>query len=283
MPVGPATNTYIENTTSPAGDIRSFNSRSDNDPNLATPRSGSFAVNDIGTADSTFIATTMEPLRHVHAQVLTSTANGITDIRFYRVWLYKGVTGLDIEGNGTVLPVKFVSVNSECRNGNTRITWTAEENGVKKFDVERSDNRNIWKVITTINTSGNGGVEKSYSYEDNSTNTNSIYRIVAYDLNGSKIHSNVFTSSCSVISGSFKVYPNPVKVSTTVSIASAETAEIELSLYDSKGSSVRRSKSILLPGNNEIPVDMTGLDNGSYILRVTWANKEKIVKLVKFH
>lgn len=282
LPVSSPTTSYIENTTSPAGDIQSFNSRSFNDPNLATPRSGSFAVNDIGTADSTFIATIMEPLRNVHAQVLTSLANGVTDVRFYRVWLYKGVKGIDIEGNGTVLPVKFVSVNSECRNGNIYVTWkTAQESGLKKFDIERNDNGSVWKVIASINTSGNSGIEKSYSYDDNNNNTNSIYKIVAYDINGTKIFSNVFKPSCSFVNGSFVIYPNPVKQSTTVTITTGEAAAIELSLYDNKGAIVRRSQTKLLPGNNRIPVDMNGLGNGSYTLIAKWGNNVRVNKLVK--
>ena len=55
-PILSAGTSYINNTASPAGgDIRSFNSRSYNDPNLANPRSGSYPVNNIGTVDSTFI------------------------------------------------------------------------------------------------------------------------------------------------------------------------------------------------------------------------------------
>ena len=284
LPVGSATDTYIENTTSPSGDIRSFNSRSDNNPNLATPRSGSYPVNNIGTADSTFIATMIEPLRNVHAQVLTSLANGITDVRFYRVWLYKGLTGLDIEGNAIVLPVKFLSVNSQCKNGNTHITWKTEhESGLKKFDVERNDNGTTWNVITSINLSGNNIIEKNYSYDDNTNDANSIYRIVAYNISGIKITSNVFKSSCAFVNNGFVVYPNPVKGSATVSIATGEAAFIELVLYDNKGASVKRYQANLLPGNNSVAIDMVGLGNGTYTLQATWGDNVRVNKLVKIN
>ena len=280
LPVGPATNTYIENTTSPAGDIRSFNSRSHNNPDLATPRSGSFAVNNTGTADSAFIATMMESLRNVHAEVLTSLANGITDIRFYRVWLHRGVTGLQAEGNGTVLPVKFVSVNSECRNGNNNITWKVQEIAVKKFDVERNDN-NIWNVITSVNSSGNTGIEKTYSYDDKSNNSNSIYRIVAYDVNGSKIISSILQPTCPFLNDNFIIYPNPVNESTIVSVIAENAAPIELFLYDNNGILVKRTKAHLLRGKNMIPVDIAGLSKGSYILKAAWGTNVRVSKLIK--
>ena len=282
LPVGPSTNTYIENTTSPAGDIRSFNSRSDNDPNLASPRSGSFPVNNIGTADSTFIATMMEPLRNVHAQVLTSLSTGITDVRFYRVWLYKGINGIDLEGNGSVLPVKFLSVNTECRNGSINVIWkTTQESGLKKFDIERNDNGNVWTVIASINASGNTGIEKSYSYYDNTNNTNSTYRIVAYDLNGTKNFTNAVKPSCSLVNGSYIVYPNPVKAVATLSITTSEKSVIIYSLYDITGVVLRRWQSTLLPGNNKISIDMKGLANGSYALKSTWGSNVRVDKLVK--
>lgn len=282
LPVSSPTTSYIENTTSPAGDIRSFNARSFNNPNLATPRSGSFAVDNIGTTDSTFIATMMVPLRNVHAKVLASLPAGVTDIRFYRVWLYKGLKGLDIEGNGVALPVKFVSVNTECKNGNISISWkTAQESGLKNFDIERNDNGNEWKVIGSINTNSTNSIEKSYNYNDNYNNANSIYRIVAYDINGVKNVSNVFKASCSFVSGTFLIYPNPVKGPANIAITTNEAVVIKLELYDNTGALVRRYQANLLPGNNKLSVDMQGLGNGSYTLKAIWGSNVKVNKLVK--
>ncbi|HUS03286.1 MAG TPA: glycosyl hydrolase family 28-related protein [Chitinophagaceae bacterium] len=281
LPVGPSTTTYFENTTTPAGDIRSFNSRSHNNPNLATPRSGSFALNDIGTIDSTFIAGMIEPARDLHAQVLTSLGNGVTDVRFYRVWLYKGLTGLAIEGNLTVLPIKFISVNSECNNGNTRITWkTSNETGLKKFDIERNYNDTNWNAIASIN-AVNTGMEKTYSYNDKTNNNNSIYRIVAYEANGTKTVSNLFQPSCSFANENFMIYPNPVNASTFVSVTLEKAAAMELSLYDNSGILIKRTQANLLRGKNRIPVDLAGLSKGSYTLKATWGTNVKVNKLIK--
>lgn len=284
LAVGSSTTSYIENTTSPAGDIRSFNSRSDNNPNLATPRSGSYSVNNIGTTDSTYIATMIATLRSTHAQVLTSLASGVTDVRFYRVWLYKGLTGLDIEGNSSlVLPIKFISANSQCNNTGALLTWKISgESQLKKFDVERNDNGNTWNVITTINTSGNNSIDKNYSYSDNRNGTGSMYRIVAYDINGAKILSNVFKPSCS-FTNNFKLYPNPVKGAATVTITTNKAAVVNLIIYDPKGVSVKKYQFNLLPGNNTLTVDMQGLMSGTYTIKSAWANNVIVNKVVKIN
>ncbi|MEJ7823680.1 MAG: glycosyl hydrolase family 28-related protein, partial [Chitinophagaceae bacterium] len=122
---------YIENTTSPAGDIRSFISRSFKNPNLTNPKYGSFAVNNIGTIDSAFIATMLEQLRNEHSQVLTPNSDGITDIRLYRVWLQKTLKGIDIQG---IIPFHFRTRQSG--NWNDINTW------------ESSADNAIWSAAT---------------------------------------------------------------------------------------------------------------------------------------
>ena len=135
LPVGPATNTYIENTTSPAGDIRSFNTRSYNDPNSVNPKYGSFQVNNTGIVDSTFIATLLQQLRNIHAQVLTSLPSGVSDVRFYRVWLYKGLTGIDIEGNANAVTTDYFR-SAASGNWNSVGTW------------ESSADNSTWQAAT---------------------------------------------------------------------------------------------------------------------------------------
>ena len=276
----PATTSYINNTSSVGGDIRSLNCRANNNPNLTFPRSGSYAVNNLGVADSSFIASMIGSARSIHAQVLTPLSPGITDVRFYRVWLNKTITGLDIEGNGTVLPVKFTAVNSECRNGNINITWTVQENAIKKFDVERNDN-NTWNVISSINPATNSVNERTYSYDDRTNSSNSIYRIVAYDVNGAKIMSNVVQPSCLFANDNFMIYPNPVNASTIVSIIAEGSGTIELSLYDNTGVLIKRTQANLLRGKNRIPVDISGLSRGSYTLKAVWGKNVKADKLIK--
>ena len=282
-PVLPATTSYINNTASPSGDIRSFNCRSSDNPNLIiSPRSGSFPVNNIGTVDSAYIATMISSARNVHAQVLTPTADGISDIRLFRVWLFKGITGLDIEGNSiAVLPVKSVSINSRCENTGTNITWKiSDEKDMKKYDIERNDGGN-WDVISTVNIPAHGNTESGYSYIDNNSAAGAAYRIAAYDINGRKILSKVITAACS--NSSFVVYPNPVQRSATITVTSPEVTIIKVTVYDNKGAIVKQLQHNLWPGYNSFPVDLQGLLNGNYTVKATWGNNIRVNKLVKIN
>lgn len=124
----PGSTSYINNTASPAGDVRSFNSRSYNNPDLAIPRSGSFAVNDTGQPDSLFIATMINSARNVHAQVLNSLPNGVSDIRLYRVWSYYGAQGMEIKAAASLPPDYFRTV--AAGNWNNTSTWESSADNI---------------------------------------------------------------------------------------------------------------------------------------------------------
>ncbi|MEI6946634.1 glycosyl hydrolase family 28-related protein [Paraflavisolibacter sp. H34] len=62
------------------------------------------------------------------------------------------------------------------------------------------------------------------------------------------------------------VYPNPVKDIMTVTITAEKEEPLHLSLYDSKGSLVKKLETRLNPGSNFIKLNVQGLAKGSYTL-----------------
>ncbi|TDH25151.1 hypothetical protein EXU57_13660 [Segetibacter sp. 3557_3] len=95
--------TYVENTTSPAADVRLLNGRIVQDPNTVFPRSGSRAATNSGIADSTFIAGMLQDTRTLHAEILTALPGNVSDVRFYRVWCSGAEQGVEI--NAAANPV----------------------------------------------------------------------------------------------------------------------------------------------------------------------------------
>lgn len=86
---------------------------------------------------------------------------------------------------------------------NIKISWKiSEESYLKNYDIERNDNGS-WKVIGSIKNPSNTGVDESYNFNDKDYHSASIYRISAYDINGSKTLSEVFKPSCSLINENF--------------------------------------------------------------------------------
>jgi hypothetical protein len=278
----PAAISYIKNTSSGVADLRSLNCRANDNAHSFDPyTSGSYAVNDIGNTDSTFIANMFQSSRNVHAQVLTSLPSGISDVRLYRVWNYLSLQAIELQGAGVALALNFLSLNADCKNGNIVLNWrTATENNSHKFNIEKSLDGNTWNVIGTAAAAGFSSSERSYNYIDKD-NTGGFYRIAAYDINGKKTLSPVIKSLCNTAGNTFSVAPNPVKNVSIVSISSDQSSLAELSLYDNKASLVKKITAKVLPGNNKIELNMAGMINGVYILRTAWAGNIKITRLEK--
>jgi hypothetical protein len=84
---------YLTNTTSPAGDVRSLNVR-------ARSSSGSSPLNNVGTtASNTYITTMFGPIRTVHADILTALPANITNLRLFKVWVTHGTKGIELKNS----------------------------------------------------------------------------------------------------------------------------------------------------------------------------------------
>jgi hypothetical protein len=179
------------------------------------------------------------------------------------------------------LPVNFTFFNAVCITTGVTLTWkTAQEQGSKNFEVQRSADGRSWQAIGNINAAGNSSIERSYSYTDNNAVDNSLYRIVEYDINGRTTISSTLRSSCSS-QDLFTVYPNPVHDAALINIKVNAATTVSLHLYDAKGALVKTVVTNLLPGNNQLPLDMKGMANGWYHLTTRWGNSVKEASIIK--
>jgi beta-glucanase (GH16 family) len=69
----------------------------------------------------------------------------------------------------------------------------------------------------------------------------------------------------------FKVYPNPVSSEATISLYSSEKENISISLHNIWGEQVFSSR-IRQQGDVRIPADMSNLNNGIYLMKITAGN-----------
>jgi hypothetical protein len=77
------------------------------------------------------------------------------------------------------------------------------------------------------------------------------------------------------------VWPNPVRDKAQLTISSTNTSTIQLQLYDSKGSLLSVHNRQLLPGKNNLQLDMKDRAQGIYTLRANIDGKNRIIKLNK--
>jgi hypothetical protein len=217
-------------------------------------------------------------------------------------WTNEGFTGRDVAANyveetgiasfsrwtlstgSGPLPVQFVLFNVRCESNKVLLNWkTAQEINSGYFEIQRSTNNNDWVAIGTLPAAGNSANERSYSFIDNSSVAGgAFYRIVEVDLDGRKQYTSVNRADCGS-NDLWKVWPNPVQQQLFVNVAVATGSQVIIQVLDSKGALVREQRNTLLPGSNQLNVDMQRLPAGMYHLLMVWDNGQtrKSVKVLK--
>ena len=163
--------------------------------------------------------------------------------------------------SGGVLPVKLTNFFAQRKANNVVISWRSEsETNAKEYQLERNTGAGF---VNIYNTSARN-TAASYTFNDNSNQKNvSQYRLKLVDNDGSFKYSNIVAVKGSSSVSDFLVFPNPTaNGSARVTIADVNEATT-LQLIDFSGRLVKN-----IPTNTST-IDLTGLKNGTYLIRVT--------------
>jgi len=181
------------------------------------------------------------------------------------------------------LPVHFILFNARCDGNKIQLTWkTAQEQNSSRFDIERGVDGIQWTVIGNLPAAGNSNSEKTYSFADITPGQSNLYRIVQYDLNGRVQHTSVLRSSCSMTE-IFSLWPNPAHDAIFINIMATNESSVTIRVIDSKGALVKAQKNRVLPGSNQLRVDIASLASGAYSVHAGWENGQirKSVLVIK--
>lgn len=170
------------------------------------------------------------------------------------------------------LPVHFISFNANCEGNNVVLTWkTAQEQNSSHFDIERSADGIRWLVIGNLPAAGNSNTEMSYSFTDIMPMQNGFYRIAEHDLNGRVQYSSISRALCGA-TDEIKLWPNPVSDRLSINIVTGNESTAVIRVFDSKGALIKMVRATVLPGSNQLSVDMKTFASGVYSLSVEWNN-----------
>lgn len=148
----------------------------------------------------------------------------------------------DVNTNGgvsaagvTPLPVKLISFESKLENGSVNLKWvTATEINNDRFEIERSSDGKIWKVIGAVKGNGNSSTIINYDFIDNvgTLSGNIYYRLHQIDYNGKNEYGPISVVYNTKKENIGKVYPNPANAEINVSL---QSDSYQLSILDQSG------------------------------------------------
>ncbi len=185
----------------------------------------------------------------------------------------------------TTLPLKFLQINAALNSDIVTLNWkSAEEQSLKQYDVERSEDGTSFRKIGT--TAVKQGIINSYDFNDNvAGNINDIiyYRVVAININGDRDLSPVATVRKQTDQlNKISIFPNPTySGSIQIRLNSTKAESAILSVFDASGKRVIQKTVSLLKGTNTIILnDIATLSSGSYNVALQNASIKFATKLI---
>jgi hypothetical protein len=221
---------------------------------------------------------------------LSAYAGQTIQLGFEGVSYYGNNFGLDditITATGLV-PVKLVNFTGERSGNKNNLAWsTATEINNAGFELQRSaDGANFSKLAYVSSQSENGYSYRNlnYTYSDNAPlATTNYYRLKQIDKDGKVEYSKVVmikgTKATAVEIAA--VYPNPVVNSLNLIIASPTAANATLMVTDAAGKVVLQKTAQLNSGDNNLPLNVKAISNGTYNLKVITNTGNSNIKFIK--
>lgn len=174
--------------------------------------------------------------------------------------------------------------------GAVNVIWTTStEQGIARFVVQRSQDGQQWEDVGEVPASGQA---RDYTFTDSDPlPRRSYYRLrVVYTDN-----TEAFSARVQVLNPSdlrvFKVYPNPIGLTSNADGTPGETIRIEylvrsssdlsMQLYDLQGRLVHDVTATVTDGTDVVVINVADLASGTYVLRWSEGTNSGVTKVVK--
>jgi hypothetical protein len=188
------------------------------------------------------------------------------------------------KGTNNPLPIQLTEFKGICKGDSRELLWkTASEVNNDYFTIESSKDGLNWNFVTKVPGSGNSNMEKSYSYNDMTSESVLYYRLTQTDFNGQfKTFDPIVVNCADIKDKSISIFPNPFQSLISVSLLNISDENITVNIYDMFGKLIEKSTYRISNGfNNMITLDMGDLPAGVYYLEVKATNYVKSTKIVK--
>ena len=181
------------------------------------------------------------------------------------------------------LPVELKDFKATALRQDAQLSWaTASELNNDRFVIERSIDGLTFSTIGTVRGKGNSAQPSKYSFTDAGAarlGTLIYYRLKQLDFDGTATFSPVRTVKfVDAMSVDVSVYPNPTQGNATLDITGLPAGNYQVQVLDLTGRSLQ---TLTLTGQQEHPLQVQSLPQGSYIVRVRGAAVNVALPLVR--
>lgn len=195
---------------------------------------------------------------------------------------FSGTASLDC----TILPVELAEfdVTYAADYDVVDIAWTTEsERDNDYFAVERSSDGTHFEEIARTNSTGNTTNEtKYYAMDEDPFVGINYYRLRQVDINGDEHYSelksiNILDDFYDILS----VIPNPTNDRSEIIFNTYTNENADLKMYNARGALIEHASISCQAGGNRMEIDLSGQEDGIYMLIITTHDKTHTAKIIK--
>ncbi len=185
---------------------------------------------------------------------------------------------------GAPLPLTLLDFNGHLVNTNALLKWkTTNEQSTLSFEVERSITKGVYERVGTVSATSTPG-EHEYSLTDyNVTDLKEsvvYYRLKQIDVDGHFTYSNVIPVVLDKKS-LIRLFPNPAREQVNISITVSARDKAIWQIHDLGGRTLMQGSINLDNGTTNIPVDVSRLPRGMYVVSVQGTIVNQQLQLIK--
>ncbi len=214
----------------------------------------------------------------------TKTANSNMTNRMYSIW-FKNFNYVA----PVTLPIKLSAFNAVLNNTSKRVdlSWTSDfENNVSHFIIERSTDGVNYSDAGMVFAFGNTTTKSNYAFPDNISSIQSsvvYYRLRSVDVDGKTQFSEVRIIRISKQADNtitIVTYPNPVSNEVRITVpANWQNKKVLYEVFSVNGQTAKRLETA--NSNQTETLNMSNLNSGLYIVKVTCEGKTSQQKIIK--
>jgi hypothetical protein len=183
----------------------------------------------------------------------------------------------------SILPLQVMSIDAKVINKNVQLLWTVNSNeDAKSFEVERADDGGEYKKIGGRLPIGNSGTA-SYEFVDAMPKKNIAfsYRVKIIAKDGSSTYSDLRHAKVDDEIIRCRLKQNPVRNNIEAEVISAETGNLQVSVYTNFGQKVISETAKLTSGVNHLSYSSQNLLPGLHRLVLETGSERKVISFVK--
>ncbi len=208
----------------------------------------------------------------------------IDEFRIYN----RALTEAEIIGLSTgALPVKLISFTAVNKNNTISLNWQTQfEQNSSHYNLQRSIDGLNFTDLARVAAAGNSNRPLTYTYNDllsasSQSQKTIFYRLQSVDIDGKIAYSQVIAMQLDKKDMELFISPNPAKDILQVQTGNGITGNSSLMIIDASGRVLYKKEMILQQGSNTVPVNISLLSPGMYIVRLVNGKNSFVKQFIK--